>query len=133
MLLDGKSRFAFVLQVFKHTFDVFEDYVTYLLITVGTLAVSVRVLTTLGSGDVQCILLLVNNSTDHDLGPYPSKGTMGFLNYAQFKSECSNAVFTWFWLYLPYIMLIQTIVLIVIEKFTLKIPKISQRVERFYK
>ena len=112
----------------------FEDYVTYLLIAVGTIALSVRVLTTLGSGDVQCILLLVNSTlSEAELGPYPSGNTLGLLSYAQTGTECSTAVFTWFWQYLPYIMLIQTICLIVIEKFTLKIPRIAQKVERFYR
>ena len=35
--------------------------------------------------------------------------------------------------YLPYIMLLQTLLLVVVEKFTFKIPVITQKVERFYK
>ena len=42
-------------------------------------------------------------------------------------------VHTWFSEYLPYILLIQTIILVVIEKFTFKIPRIAQKVERFYR
>ncbi len=42
-------------RVFKHTFDVIEDYVTYMLIAVGGISLSVRLLTTLATGD------LVNN------------------------------------------------------------------------
>ena len=34
--------------------------------------------------------------------------------------------------YLPYIMLLQTFLLVVVDKFTFKIPFIAQRVERFY-
>ena len=39
-------------RVFKHTFDVIEDYVTYMLIAVGGIALSVRLLTTLATGDL---------------------------------------------------------------------------------
>lgn len=39
-------------KVFKHTFDVIEDYVCYVLVTVGAIALSVRLLTTLSSGDL---------------------------------------------------------------------------------
>jgi hypothetical protein len=34
--------------------------------------------------------------------------------------------------YMPYILLLQTLVLIIVEKFTFKIPRIAQKVERFY-
>ena len=44
-------------RVFKHTFDVIEDYVTYMLIAIGGIALSVRLLTTLATGD------LVTNTT----------------------------------------------------------------------
>ena len=107
---------------------------TYLLIAAGTIALSVRVLTTLGSGDVSCVLLLVNSTlSDAELGPYPSGNTLGLISYAQTSHECSTTVFTWFWQYLPYLMLIQTFLIIVIEKFTMKIPRIAQKVERFYR
>ena len=43
------------------------------------------------------------------------------------------AVFNKFWDYLPYIMLLQTLFLVVVEKFTFKIPRIAQKVERFYR
>ena len=39
-------------KVFKHTLDVLEDYVSYILITVGALALSVRLLTTVSTGDL---------------------------------------------------------------------------------
>ena len=35
--------------------------------------------------------------------------------------------------YLPYILLLQTLLLVVVEKFTFRIPVIAQKVERFYK
>ena len=39
-------------KVFKHTFDVIEDYVNYILVAVGGIALSVRLLTTLSTGDL---------------------------------------------------------------------------------
>lgn len=114
-----------------------------MLISVGTVALSVRLLTTLGSGDVTCIIIGVTNNVgnvttvddDDDwgpLGPYPSGGTFGMLNYAQTHKACVRAVFTALGEYLPYWMLLQTLLLIVVEKFTFKIPRIAQKIERFY-
>ncbi len=39
-------------KVFKHTLDVLEDYVCYVLVAVGAIALSVRLLTTLSTGDL---------------------------------------------------------------------------------
>lgn len=44
-------------KVFKHTFDVLEDYIAYVLVAVGTISLSVRFLTTMGSGDLVCIII----------------------------------------------------------------------------
>ena len=73
------------------------------------------------------------NLTVDDLGPYVSGGTLGILTYANTDANCINAVFNKFLEYLPYIMLGQTLILIITEKFTFRIPRIAQRVERFYK
>ena len=119
-----------------------EDYVSYILVATGTIALSVRLLTTLGSGDVTCIIIGVTNENNNNtidvmddwgpLGPYPSGGTVGMLNYAQTHKTCVRAVFSVLGEYLPYWMLLQTLFLIVIEKFTFKIPRIAQKIERFY-
>ena len=68
-----------------------------------------------------------------DLGPYVSGGTLGLINYANTDANCINSVFNKFLEYMPYIMLGQTLLLIITEKFTFRIPRIAQRVERFYK
>ena len=44
-------------KVFKHTFDVIEDYISYVLVAVGAISLSVRLLTTLSSGDLVCIII----------------------------------------------------------------------------
>lgn len=120
-------------KVFKHTFDVVEDYISYLLITAGALALSVRLLDTVGSGDLQCMIVGVENATQASLGPYPAGGTLGLINYAQTEQKCIDAALSPFRQHLPFIMLMQTLVLLIVEKFTFKIPHIAQKVERFYK
>ena len=110
---------------------------SYLLISVGAISLSVRLLTTLGTGDVSCIIIgasseVLNISSSSGLGPYPRGGSAAMVNYAQTHPNCIRAVFTSFGEYLPYIMLLETLVLIVVEKFSLKIPRIAQRMERFY-
>ena len=101
----------------------------------GAVCLSVRLLTTLGTGDVVCMILAVEhaNETVTDLGPYVSGGTLGMINYANTQPNCIRSVFSWFLEYLPYIMLLQTLVLVITEKFTFRVPRIAQRVERFYK
>ena len=99
-----------------------EDYVSYILVAIGTIALSVRLLTTLGSGDVTCIIIGVTNENNNEtlgdadvwgpLGPYPSGGTVGMLNYAQTHKTCVRAVFSHLGEYLPYWMLLQTLFLI---------------------
>ena len=128
---------SFLLQVFKNVFDVIEDYISYLLISVGAISLSVRLLTTLGTGDVSCIIIgasneVLNITSASGLGPYPRGGSTAMVNYAQTHPNCIRAVFTSFGEYLPYIMLLETLVLIVVEKFGLKMPRIAQRMERFY-
>ena len=44
-------------KVFKHTFDIVKDYVSYALVAVGAITLSVRLLTTLSSGDLVCIII----------------------------------------------------------------------------
>ena len=73
------------------------------------------------------------NKTKVDLGPYPAGGTLAMVAYAQTEEKCIKSVFNYFTEYLPYILLLQTLILVVVEKFTFRIPRIAQRVERFYK
>ena len=89
-----------------------------------------RLLTTMGTGDLTCIILAVEMSGNKTL---PSGGTLGLINFANTESQCIMKVFNRFIEYLPYIMLFQTLILVFAEKFTFRIPRIAQRVERFYK
>ena len=84
----------------------------------------------MGTGDLTCIILAVEMSGNKTL---PSGGTLGLINFANTESKCVTQVFNRFIEYLPYIMLFQTLILVFAEKFTFRIPRIAQRVERFYK
>ena len=111
--------------MFKNTWDVIEDYVSYVLISVGAISLSVRLLTTLGTGDVSCIITGassegVNISSISGLGPYPRGGATAMVNYAQTHPNCIRAVFTSLGEYLPYIMLLETLILIVARHITIK-------------
>ena len=99
--------------VFKHTFDVLEDYVSYVLIAIGAISLSVRLLTTLGTGDVTCIVTGVgyNNTHGEDLDPYPSGGTLGMISYASTDESCIRAALSIFMEYMPYIVLLQSLIL----------------------
>ena len=116
-------------KVFKHTFDVLEDYVSYILIAVGTIALSVRLLTTLGSGDLVCVIVGVQHNgttgATSGLGPYTAGGTLAMVGYAQTDPSCIRAVFTPYLEYLPYIILLQSLVLVIVEKFTFKVRTTS--------
>ena len=130
--------------IIKFCVRIFYSIYFHLQIALGGICLSVRLLTTLGTGDLVCIIIGVkikgSNETLSDLGPYPSGGSVGMINYANTDSHCIDAVFDFgvqwipkFYQYLPYILLLETLLLIVVEKSSFKIPKIAQRVERFYK
>ena len=51
------------LKVLKHTGDVIQDYICYGLFVIGAIALSVRFLATLGTGDVTCVILGVANTS----------------------------------------------------------------------
>jgi hypothetical protein len=72
-------------------------------------------------------------SNTRTIDPYPSGGTLGMLAYAQTNETCIRNILSTFMEYLPFIILLETLTLIVVEKFTFKIPRISQKVERFHK
>ena len=41
----------------KHTADAIRDYLTYTLVTIGFIAISLKVLTTFSSGDLACMVV----------------------------------------------------------------------------
>ena len=84
----------------------------------------------MGTGDLTCIIIAVEMSGNKTL---PSGGTLGLINFANTERKCITKVFNRFIEYLPYIMLFQTLILVIAEKFTFRIPRIAQRAERFYK
>ena len=121
-------------KVFKHTADVVEDYICYFLTSLGAIALSVRFLSSMGSGDVVCIITGVKtgNVTQEDLGPYPSGGTNTIVSYANFNQKCIDQALTPFMQYLPFILLLQSVAIILLEKLLMKFPRVSGKIERFY-
>jgi hypothetical protein len=67
------------------------------------------------------------------IDPYPGGGTIAMMSYAQNYETCVRAILPLFMDYLPFILLMQTLALIVVEKFTFRLPRIGQKVERFHK
>ena len=54
----------------KHTGDVIQDYLCYGLFVIGAIALSVRFLATLGTGDVACVILGVGNTSQQGELPF---------------------------------------------------------------
>ena len=73
-----------------------------------------------------------NESQDEDLGPYPSGSTNMLITYANHNKACSEAALTEFLQYLPFILLLQAVAIILVEKMLTKFPRISGKIERFY-
>ena len=73
-----------------------------------------------------------NTSQDEDLGPYPSGSTNQLITYANHNKACSEAALTEFLQYLPFILLLQAVAIILVEKMLTKFPRISGKIERFY-
>jgi len=122
-------------KVFKHTADVIEDYLCYLLTALGAIALSVRFLSSLGTGDLSCVITGVstyNATTSKDLGPYPSGATLSLVNFANFNQDCIDEALTVYMQYLPFVLLIQAVSIIFIEKLLMKFPRVSGKIERFY-
>lgn len=120
-------------KVFKHTFDVIEDYLCYLLTGIGSIALAVRFLTSLGSGEVVCILKGVShNASEGSLSPYPSGTANALVAYANFHQGCSDSALTIFMQYLPFILLMQAVWIILLEKMLTKWPRVNGKIERFY-
>ena len=122
-------------KVFKHTADVVEDYLCYLLVALGAVALSVRFLSSMGSGEAICMITgvrEVNGTRMENLGPYPSGATLSIVNYANFNQECVDKAMTPFMQYLPFILFLEAVFVIIVEKMLMNFPRVSQKMERFY-
>ena len=79
-----------------------------------------------------CAGIQYNGTTTLGIDPYPGGGTLGMLGYAQNDEGCIRSILSPFMDYLPFVLLMQALTLIIVEKFTFRLPRISQNVERFY-
>jgi len=125
-------------RVFKNSFDVIEDQVNKGLVALAAIALAVRFLANLPSGDLLCIVVAVNGSLDFNslAGPFHAS----LSSYAAQDPACHDAVFyspylkvTGFVMYGPVIIMLQALVLIGVEKLWIIFPRLSQKLERFYK
>ena len=125
-------------RVFKNSFDVLEDQVNKGLVALAAIALAVRFLANLPSGDLLCIVVAVNGSLNFDslAGPFHAS----LASYAAQDPACHDAVFyspylkvTGFVMYGPVIIMLQAILLIGVEKLWIIFPRLSQKLERFYK
>eukprot|EP00092_Neocalanus_flemingeri_P001833 GFUD01001954.1.p1 GENE.GFUD01001954.1~~GFUD01001954.1.p1 ORF type:complete len:952 (+),score=205.85 GFUD01001954.1:214-3069(+) len=125
-------------KVFKNSFDVIEDQVNRGLVALAAIALAVRFLANLPSGDLLCIVVAVNGTLKFDslAGPFHAS----LSSYAAQDPACHNAVFstpnlnvTGFVMYGPVIIMLQAILLIGVEKLWIIFPRLSQKLERFYK
>ena len=127
--------------VFKNTFDSVEEQLNKILIATASVGVAVRCLSNLASGDLLCIVnSIIGNETDLSIltiaGPFHSS----LSAYAAQEPVCYNEVFSTpnlpivgFMKYGPVFMLLQAISLIAVERSSIFFPRMSQKLERFYK
>ena len=54
------------------------------------------------------------------------------VNYANFNQACVDTAMTPFMQYLPFILLLQAVSVIMIEKMLMKFPRVAGKIERFY-
>ena len=73
-----------------------------------------------------------NNASSKDLGPYPAGATLSLVNFANFNQDCIDVALTLYMQYLPFVLLIQAVSIIFIEKLLMKFPRVSGKIERFY-
>ena len=130
-------------KLFKNSFDVVEDQVNKGLLALATIGLAVRFLANLPSGDLLCIVVGVSNGTGLDLKTMAGPAHASLAAYAAQDSECHEAVFhtsqdthvgsAIFIQYSPVILMCQVIILIATEKIWMIFPRLSQKLERFYK
>ena len=54
------------------------------------------------------------------------------VNYANFHQSCIDSALTTFMQYLPFVLLLQAVSIILIEKLLMKFPRVAGKIERFY-
>ena len=54
------------------------------------------------------------------------------VNFANFHQDCIDSSLTPFMQYLPFVMLLQAVLIILLEKLLMKFPRVSGKIERFY-
>ena len=147
-------------KLFKNSWDVIEDQLNRGLVAVAAISLAVRFLANLPSGDLLCIVI-GTNVTDLEFKSLAGPFHASLAAYASQDPGCHAAVFVnpnnaevkhlseiffgrmllcflpfqqpGFIQYAPIIMILQAIILIGVEKIWMIFPRLSQKLERFYK
>eukprot|EP00092_Neocalanus_flemingeri_P016447 GFUD01017797.1.p1 GENE.GFUD01017797.1~~GFUD01017797.1.p1 ORF type:complete len:977 (-),score=204.76 GFUD01017797.1:255-3140(-) len=128
-------------RVFKNTYDAIEEQLNKILVAVAAVGLAVRFLSNLASGDLLCIVNAVTNATEGlDMSRLAGPAHASLAAYASQDPTCHDQIFnrgsmhlTGFMKYGPVFLILQAITLIAIEKIAILYPRMSQKLERFYK
>ncbi|XP_023334449.1 uncharacterized protein LOC111705966 isoform X2 [Eurytemora carolleeae] len=83
---------------------------------------------------LMCVGVKYENASAEDgfMSPYATSVSTAFTNYANFHENCVNSSVTLYMQWAPYIIIIETLLMIMVEKMFLKMPRVAGRIERFY-
>jgi len=135
-LVDSAKRWlneAEYIKVFKPWWEVFEDFASRGLFTIGVLGLVVRYFGGLDSGVLQCVLISLEGPTHEDVEiPGPSIN-LALAAYASMNHICTRRLVSIFAMYGPIILFGQAMILIYLERVIFHFPTISGKLEKFYK
>ena len=128
-------------RVFKNTYDAIEEQLNKMLVSVAAVALAVRFVANLASGDLLCIVNDVQGPTEgYDMSKLAGPAHASLAAYAAQEPSCHDQIYnrgslnlTGFMKYGPVFLILQAITLIGIEKIGFLFPRLNQRLERFYK
>jgi len=125
------------IKVYKPWWEVFEDFAARGLFIVGVLGLVVRYLGSIDSGVLQCVLISLVDTSDVTVNstvmiPGPSIN-LALSAYASNNLVCTRKLVSFFAMHGPIILFGQAMILIYLEKFIFYFPRISSRMEKFYK
>ena len=128
-------------RVFKNTYDAIEEQLNKILVSVAAVALAVRFVSNLASGDLLCIVNDIHGPTEgYDMTRLAGPAHASLAAYAAQEPSCHDQIYnrgslnlTGFMKYGPVFLILQALTLIGIEKIGFLYPRLNQRLERFYK
>ena len=128
-------------RVFKNTYDAIEEQLNKILVSCAAVALAVRFVSSLTSGDLLCIVNDVRDPIEgYEMSRLAGPAHASLAAYASQEPSCHEQIYnrgsldlTGFMKYGPVFLILQAITLIGIEKIGFLYPRLNQRLERFYK